>query len=58
MKIDSMKPGKTLELQQRFLISLSKSNPEKIKELSKLLKKYSKREIKLDLVYDNISGKI
>ena len=51
-----MKP-KALELQKRFLSSLSKSNPDNMKQLLLLLKKYSKNEIKLDFVYDNILGK-
>jgi hypothetical protein len=51
-----LRNSKSLELQQRFLKSFLHSKPSKFKELSVLLKEYSKREIKLKTVYEKLKG--
>jgi hypothetical protein len=57
MKVDLFQRTQTLELQQKFLRNLLHTKPSKFKELSIMLKEYSKREINLGTVYERLLGK-
>lgn len=57
MKSDSFKRSQSLELQKKFLRGLLQTHPSKFRELSLILKEYSKKGISINSVYERLLGK-